>query len=132
MGRPMLRELKHSSGAAMMTALASSPPRQASPIAVLVMGSNGAVTLSPFFGKCDGILLVGPDDGSCMFVPNQRRTATAVCEVIVGSGADRLVCGFIGEPERQALQAAGIDVRLGSGICAVGQLAACFDDLPKA
>jgi predicted Fe-Mo cluster-binding NifX family protein len=126
----MLHTLKHSSGAAIMTANASA--LRVAPIAVLVMGSDGATTLCPFFGKCDGILLVDFDDGSRAFVPNERRTAEALCDAILKSGADQLVCGFISEPEKRKLRVAGIDVRLGSCTCSVDELAACFYDLPKA
>jgi predicted Fe-Mo cluster-binding NifX family protein len=116
----------------MMTAHASALPRRTRPIAVLVMGSDGATTLCPFFGKCDGILLVDRGDGSHAFVPNDQRTAEALCDLIHKSGADHLVCGFIGEAEKRKLSAAGIDVRLGSCACSIDELTDGFYDLPKA
>jgi predicted Fe-Mo cluster-binding NifX family protein len=107
-------------------------PKRTSPIAVLVMGPDGATTLCPFFGKCDGVLLVDLENGPPTFLPNERRTAEGLCELILTSGAHQLVCGFIGEAEKRRLRAAGIDVRLGSCTCSIGESAACFDDLPKA
>jgi len=53
-------------------------------------------------------------------------------KLILATGVDGLVCGFIGEPEIRRLRAAGIDVRLGSGRCSVEELVASFCTLPKA
>lgn len=116
----------------MMTILASSLPRRVPSIAILVMGADGAAMLCPFFAKCDGILLIDPADGSRAFLPNDQRTGEGLCDAILNSGVNQLVCGFIGEPERRKLRAAGIDVRLGSCAWPLDKLATCFHELPRA
>jgi predicted Fe-Mo cluster-binding NifX family protein len=100
--------------------------------ALLVMRSKGEMTLSPFFGKCDGVLVIDPHKKTQEFHVNQPRTADSVCALILKSGAPRLVCGFVAGPEKQKLRAAGVDVRLGSPAGALEDLAAHFDDLPQA
>lgn len=107
-------------------------PHPASRIAVTVMDFGSGPTPCPFFGKCDGILVLDSDTGAREFHENPPRTPKTLCDVILASGADGLVCGFIAEPEIIRLRAAGIDVRLGSGKCSVEELAACFCDLPQA
>jgi len=107
-------------------------PRTASWTAVTVMGYGSTPMLCPFFGKCDGLLLIDADSGRKKFLRSDRRTAQCLCQLIVEAKPNRLICGFIGAPERQMLQAAGIDIRLGSLTCSVEQLVACFCDLPAA
>ncbi len=98
--------------------------------ALLVMKSDGEATLCPFFGKCDGLLLIDPDTDSQEFHANRDHTAETMCDVVLRSGVHRLVLGFIPGPMARKLRAAGVDVRLGSCVCAVEDLAACFDVLP--
>ncbi len=107
-------------------------PEQSRRTALLVMRSKGATALSPFFGKCDGVLVIDAVRKSQEFHANQPRTADTVCALILKTGAARLVCGFIAGPEKQRLRAAGVDVRLGSSASAVEDLAAHFGDLPQA
>jgi hypothetical protein len=111
---------------------ASASPERSHRTAFLIMHSNGEAGLCPFFGKCDGILVINAHDRSHVFHPNSERTAQAVCDLVLSTGADRLVCGFITEPEKRRLRAAGIDVRMGSCACGVEQLAADFEQLPSA
>ena len=98
--------------------------------ALLVMRSNGDTTLCPFFGKCDGLLLIDPDSGSREFYANTEHTAETMCDVILEAGVHRLVLGFIPGPAARKLRAAGVDIRLGSCACVVENLALCFDALP--
>lgn len=128
----MLRTTADSFGVATMTDLTSSLPRRTHLIAVTVVGSDRAMMLCPFFGKCDGVVIIDAEDGARTFYPNEPRTSATLCDVILGSGADQLICGFIGRAEKHRLRAAGIDVRLGSCTCSVDELAAGFADLPKA
>jgi predicted Fe-Mo cluster-binding NifX family protein len=100
--------------------------------AVTVMDGGSDPMLCPFFGKCDGLLLIDADSGRKKFLPNEHRTAVSFCQLVVKASPDRLICGFIGEPEKRNLQAAGIDVRLGSLTYSVDELVACFCDLPAA
>jgi predicted Fe-Mo cluster-binding NifX family protein len=106
----------------------SSAPRTA----VTVMQSGPGVGVCPFFGRCDGIVLIDPAAGTRDFLRNGDRTSSTLCEVILGARPARLVCGFIGETDKCRLRAAGIDVRLGSCACSVDELIGCFDTLPEA
>lgn len=100
--------------------------------ALVVMDSTEETTLCPFFGKCDGLLVIDPDAESHEFHANPQHTAEAMCDLILKTGVRRLVLGFIGGPGAQKLRAAGVDIRLGSCACTVEDLALCFDDLPSA
>ncbi len=115
-----------------MDGLARVFPEQALRIALLGIGSHEAASPCPFFGKCDGFLLLDPAGHSAEFHPNKPRTADALCDLIVRSGANAVICGFIGEADKRKLLAAGIDVRLGSCACSVDDLVASFCDLPPA
>ena len=99
----------------------------------LTIARVGAETvLCPFFGKCDGLLIVDTASGAREFVANGERTPQSLCEIILKARPDRLICGFIHEEEKQRLLAAGIDVRVGSCCDCVQDLVACFCDLPAA
>lgn len=100
--------------------------------AVTVMNSGAEPVLCPFFGKCDGLLVLDTASSSTEFCPNEHRTPESLCDLIVEAKPDRLVCGYIGEDEKKRLRAAGIDVRLGSCDCSIDELSACFLDLPEA
>lgn len=99
--------------------------------AVLVVNSGSVPLLCPFFEKCDGILLINAD-GSKIFHPCDRSGAKSACQIILKLKPQRLICGFIGGPEKEKLHTAGIDIRLGSCSCSVDELIAFFATLPKA
>lgn len=111
---------------------ASDRDKATSLTAVTVMKDGTNYALCPFFGKCDGILVVDPIKVKVVYIDNTGRTPEGMCGTILESGATRLICGFVPEAERKKLQAAGLDVRLGSCACAVDQLVTEFDTLPKA
>lgn len=100
--------------------------------AVTVMRDGTAYMMCPFFGKCDGFLVVDPLAAKVKYIANPERTADAICRAIVSCGAVRLICGFVPAAECRKLQAAGIDVRLGSCASDVEDLVAEFDKLPRA
>lgn len=100
--------------------------------ALLIMKSDGDSVLCPFFGKCDGVLIVDPDSGSREFHANADHSAETMCDIILKTGVHRLVLGFIAGPAARKLQAGGVDIRLGSCASAVEELATCFDALPRA
>jgi predicted Fe-Mo cluster-binding NifX family protein len=106
--------------------------RPPSRIAVTVMDFGSGPAPCPFFGKCDGIVVLDAVTGIRQFHGNPPRTPKSLCDLILASGVDGLVCGFIAEPEIVRLRTAGIDVRLGSGACSIEELAQCFCDLPPA
>lgn len=99
---------------------------------MLVTNAGSTARLCPFFGQCDGILLHSTPDGSRKFYPCDRSGATSVCDLILALKPARLICGFVTEPERRKLRAAGIDVRLGSCACSIDDLLASVATLPEA
>ncbi|MEP9370072.1 hypothetical protein [Xanthobacter sp. VNH20] len=101
-------------------------------VALLVSRSRQRTLLSPFFAKCDGLLLIDPLAPVREFRPNLERTNESICALILGSGATRLVCGFIAAGERERLAECGIDVRVGSCARSVASLVREFDALPSA
>lgn len=101
-------------------------------VALLVSRSRQKTMLSPFFAKCDGLLLVDPDVPARDFRPNRERTNESTCDLILSSGATRLVCGYIAGAERERLASSGIDVRVGSCARSVASLVREFDVLPSA
>ncbi len=106
---------------------------QAAPTtAMLVINSRSGPVLCPFFAKCDGVLLIDPTDKSTEFHRHNRSDAKSLCDLILALNPGALVCGFIGETEKQRLRSAGIDVRLGSCSCSIDELVAGFCNLPLA
>ena len=101
-------------------------------VALLVSRSRQKTILSPFFAKCDGLLLIDPVAPAREFRPNRERTSQSTCDLILASGATRLVCGFIAGAEQERLAASGIDVRVGSCARSVASLVREFDALPFA
>lgn len=100
--------------------------------AVTVMKDGTSYLMCPFFGKCDGVLIIDVPKARVGFVANAGQTAEALCGTIIAAGASRLICGFVPDAENKKLQAAGVDVRLGSCACEVEDLVTEFDKLPKA
>lgn len=101
-------------------------------VALLVSRNRQRTMLSPFFAKCDGLLLIDPFAPVREFRPNRERTSTSICDLILSSGATRLVCGFITGTERERLAASGIDIRVGSCARSLASLVREFDTLPSA
>jgi predicted Fe-Mo cluster-binding NifX family protein len=99
---------------------------------VLVADALHEPILSPFFAKCDGLLIVDLDAEARTFHANAKHTSQSICELILESGVTRLVCGFIAEPEKKKLSTAGIDVRVGSCQRSVEDLVNGFAKLPQA
>ncbi len=99
---------------------------------MLVMNLGSASLLCPFFGKCDGVLLISAAGSSREFHPRDRSGAKPLCELILELKPRQLICGFISKPEWKLLRAAGIDIRLGSCSCPVDELVAGFHSLPQA
>ena len=102
------------------------------PTAITVMRNGTDYLLCPFFGKCDGLLMIDPASTAVEFKPNAGRSAEYLSDLIIGSQVARVICGFVPAPERAKLRAAGIDIRLGSCACGIDELIVEFADLPKA
>ena len=99
---------------------------------MLVMNFGSKSSLCPFFAKCGGVLLVDAKDGSKEFHPRDRSGTKSMCDFLLELKPGQIICGYIGEPEKQRLRAAGVDVRLGSCNCPVDELVASFSTLPEA
>lgn len=99
--------------------------------AVTVMNAGSAPALCPFFGKCEGVMIIDSRTNARVFHPNPERTAVSLCALIVKEAPERLICGFIAGPERDKLRENGIEVRIGSCSCSIDELTACFCDLPE-
>jgi predicted Fe-Mo cluster-binding NifX family protein len=120
-------------GEEIMSAPALALPRSAGRVAVLVMMvTDGASALCPFFGKCDGFLVIDRASDVREFYPNEDRTADSLCDLIVKSGAGQLVCGFIPEPAKRRLRSGGIDIRLGACTLSVEELVQSASEFPEA
>lgn len=100
--------------------------------AILVIGSRSGLVLCPFFDKCDGVLLIEREGNSAKFHDRDHSGAKSLCDLILELKPGGLVCGFIGEAEKQRLCDAGVDVRLGSCSCSIDELFVGFYDLPRA
>ena len=116
----------------LMANAASGPSTSAGRTALLVMNSGSTSLLCPFFSKCDGVLLMNAADGSREFHPQDRSGAKSMCDLLLDLKPGQVICGFIGEPEKQKLRAAGIDVRVGSCSCSIDELVASFSGFPEA
>lgn len=112
--------------------ISASAQRNSDLTALLVMHLNEEPVLCPFFGKCEGVLVVDPHSGCQSFYANTERTPDAACALVLKTGARRLISGFINDLAAEKLRGAGIDVRLGSCGCSISDLVACFPDLPRA
>lgn len=95
-----------------------------------MLGSSARPTLCPFFGKCNGLLVIGADGGTREFHPYDRNDS--LCDLILAVKPHRLVCGFITPAEKIRLTEADIDVRLGSCAASIEDLVSGFCDLPEA
>jgi len=102
------------------------------PIAVVVARSQRKAMLSPFFAKCDGLLIIDPDALTREYRTNTERTNAFMCDLILANGITKLVCGFIPEPDRDRLFASGVDIRIGSCARPIEALVREFDALPVA
>jgi predicted Fe-Mo cluster-binding NifX family protein len=111
-----------------MSATMFSPARTA----VVVMNTGSKSVLCPFFNKCDGVLLINAAGDSKDFHLHDCYGEKSLCELIIDLKPERVICGFIDQPEKQCLRAAGFDVRLGSCSCSIDELVASYSSLPKA
>jgi hypothetical protein len=100
--------------------------------AMLVMNSSSGPLPCPFFAKCDGVLLIHEPNKSTEFHRHTRANAKSLCDLILALNPCTLICGFIGEAEKQRLRRAGIDVRLGSCSYSIDELLAGRHNLPQA
>ena len=113
-----------------MTAPISAQPVRS--IAILVINARSEPVLCPFFRKCDGVLLVDRSGRQTQLHKPDISGDESVCDLVLRLKPDGLICGFVGDAEKERLNAAGIDVRLGSCSCPIDELYAEFDNLPPA
>lgn len=115
-----------------MASIASPTTDRKYSVALLVARDQRRYALSPFFAKSDGLLVVDPVERRRRYRANAARTSESACDLILASGATRLICGYVAVPDRDRLRAAGIDVRLGSCARTVNELVTSFETLPDA
>lgn len=115
-----------------MTSTALLPQDRTRRIGVLVARNQRRTMLSPFFAKCDGLLVVDCDARTREYRTNAERTGESICNAILASGITRLICGFVAEPDCIRLSASGIDIRIGSCARPVTALIRMFETLPAA
>jgi len=115
-----------------MASTASSTFDRTRCVALLVARDQRRFVLSPFFAKSDGLLIIDPVARRRRYHANAARTSESTCDLILASGAPRLICGFVGAPERDRLHAAGTDVRLASCARTVADLVSSFETLRSA
>ena len=101
-------------------------------IAVLVMNAGSVPVLSPFFDKCEGVLVLDPAHPSTEFHPRDRTGKQSTCDLLVQLRPDYIICGYVGEAEKRRFNGCGIDVRLGSCTRPIGELAMEVRTLPEA
>lgn len=99
---------------------------------VTVMRTGAEYALCPFFGKCDGLLIVEPKAFGVTFMPNTNRDPESLRNMIIAAKVTNLICGFIPDAECEKLRSAGVDVRCGSGACSLDELVVNFANLPDA
>jgi len=115
-----------------MASITSPSSDQKHSVALLVARDRRRYALSPFFAKSDGLLVVDPVERRRRYRANAARTNESARDLILASGATRLICGFVAAPDRDRLRAAGIDIRLGSCARTVSDLVSSFESLPAA
>lgn len=98
---------------------------------LVALGAQGPM-LSPFFARCDGLVVFASGREPETYAAEPGACEQAICDLILKSGVERLVCGFIAAPERQALRARGVDVRVGSCLESIAALVARFESLASA
>ncbi len=101
-------------------------------VALLVARSLGGKVLCPFYAKCEELVLIDRRTMARRCHANPGRSNQSVSDLILASGATRLVCGFISPPDKLKLRAAGIDVRVGSCLRSIDDLVRSFNELPHA
>ena len=100
--------------------------------AMLVVESRSGPALCLFFSKCDSVLLIDRTGKSRELHHHDGSDAESLCDLILTLNPSALVCGFIGETQKQRLREAGIDIRLGSCSNSIDELFAEFHSLPRA
>lgn len=100
--------------------------------AVLVVGPTHEPLLSPFSCNSDRILLIVGGQAPVQFYRPVPHDGTSLSDAILRLKPGRLICGFVDEAAKKKLNAAGVDVRLGSCSCSIAKLVADFNNLPPA
>ncbi|MBI1213490.1 MAG: hypothetical protein GC190_18675 [Alphaproteobacteria bacterium] len=101
-------------------------------IAVTVVRAGAEFLPCPFYGRCDGLLVMDAQGGVVSFASNAPHNVGYLSSLILQTGVKRLICGFIPDDELLRLRAAGVDVRLCSCACGVDELIVDFAQLPSA
>jgi hypothetical protein len=116
-----------------MIMMTTKTPSDATPVTAVVVARAGSqLLLSPFFRRCDGILLIDTGSGTTDFRNRDRTADRWAYDLLLETKPQRLICGFIDPADKKNLQDAGIDVRLGSCTHSIDFLLADFCRLPKA
>ena len=100
-------------------------------VAIVVTHSGGSFSLSPFFNRSDGLLLIDTGAGAREFRQRQGATGGDLAAMLMEIKPQKLICGFVRPPDEKRLRKSGVDVRLGSCARSIDDLTANFDRLPK-
>lgn len=92
-------------------------------IAFLVDRMDEAAALSPFYAKARWLLVLDVDGGVVTWIPNRHAAPSGLTAQLLASGASTLVCGWVDEASRCALEEAGMVVHIRPCTCAALSLA---------
>ena len=87
-------------------------------IAFTTNGNNIEDSIEPAFGRCLNFLIIDPDSGDVLVVPNPGAASAGgagvrAAETLAGRGIVKLITGSIGFNSRPVLEAAGITIVTG-------------------
>ena len=98
--------------------------------AFTVWNTTAGPVLSPFFARCQFVLIVDPPGAEQEWIRNFEGSSKLVCAWIIAARVGRVICGFVDEAAFAVLRAAGVDVRVGPCDVPVRDLVGVLDALP--
>ncbi len=99
-------------------------------IAFLVDRMDEAAALSPFYAKAKWLLVLDVDSGVVTWMPNRRAEPNGLTAQLLASGAGALICGWVDDASRRALEGAGMVIHIRPCTCAALSLAETLAPMP--